>query len=150
MLRAITTASILVAVAGLSGCVGSGGRGSSASTSFDEMTPTQIAAWSATSKYPEANGTPRRMDVAVIVNKDQKTIKVYNFTGEAVRNAKLWVNKTFVAQIDGIAPGSKVLVRTDRLYDGVGNAFAKQKLEVSAVQLQTEQGLFDLHGPASE
>ncbi len=90
------------------------------------------------------------MDVTVIVNQGKNTIKVYNLSGEPLRNSKLWVNKTFVAKVDAVAPQTNLVINTDRLYDGVGNVFAKQKLEVTTVQLQTEDGLYDLLGPVAE
>lgn len=153
MLRSIFAASLMIAVAGLSGCAANGGKGGSSGSStasFDEMTPTQIAAWSATSKYPTTAASSKRLDVFVVVNQSKNVIKAYNTGGEPIRNAKLWVNKTFVAKIDGIAPSAPVLIKTDRLYDSIGNVFAKQTLEVSAVQLEIDGVLHEVHGPVSE
>ncbi len=151
MFRSAATASFTLGLFLLTGCSSSPGRSTAgaASASFDEMTPTQIAAWSATSKYPTT--TPlKMMDVTVIVNQSKNTIKVYNLSGTPLRNSKLWVNKTFVAKVDAVAPQTNLVINTERLYDGVGNVFSKQQREVTTVQLQTEDGLYDLLGPVAE
>lgn len=136
----------------LTGCAVNG-EFSPGNHSAAAMTDTQLAAWSATSKYPGSQSggvAPRQIPLSVIVDKGDREIKVYNFTGEPVRDAKLWVNRTFVAKIDGIAPQGRAVVKTDRFYDSLGNPFSKLNQEVSSVQLETADGLFDLQGPATE
>ncbi len=156
MFRSSGLALVVVALAGLAGCASSGGssgsgtsRSGSVTNSFDEMTSTQIAAWAATSKYPQSPPV-KKMDVTVIVYKDKNFIKVYNLSGVPIRNAKLWVNKTFVAKVDAVAPQTNLVINTDRLYDGVGNVFSKQTLEATTVQLEMDGGLYDLLGPVAE
>jgi|GEM_PF-2245049 len=151
MFRSRVSVSLALTLFALAGCAGSPNRtpGSGTSASFDEMTPTQIAAWSATSKYPQSSPV-KKMDVTVIVNQDKNTIKVYNLSGAPLRNSKLWVNKTFVAKVDAVAPQTNLVINTERLYDSVGNVFSKQKLEVTTVQLETDGALFDLLGPVAE
>ena len=115
-----------------------------------DMTPTQLAAFAATAKYPDTQPSTG-LKVAAIVNRDKGTIKVYNFNGQPIHNAKVWVNKAYVAKIDGIAPQNKATVEVDKLYGPFGNNFASQKdTPISNVQLQTDQGLFDVEGPAQE
>ncbi len=55
-----------------------------------------------------------------------------------------------VAKVNAVAPQTNLVINTERLYDGVGNVFSKQQLEVTTVQLQTEDGLYDLLGPVAE
>ena len=84
------------------------------------------------------------------MSKDKETIKVYNFTSKPIGEAKVWVNRSFVFRIPGIAPQSKVVIKTDQLYNGLGNTFASQKADVSSVQVQTADGLYSVDGPAME
>ena len=74
------------------------------------MSPPQLAAWAARADYPTTAPTGEDLKMAAIVDKDDKTIKLYNFTGEPVRDSKLWVNRAFVARIDGIPSLSKAEV----------------------------------------
>jgi len=150
MFRSVIVSSVVLTLGLLAGCASSSkSTAGAASASFDEMTPTQIAAWSATSRYPQT-APMKKNDVTIIVNQGKNTIKLYNLSGTPLRNSKLWVNKTFVAKVDAVAPQTNMVINTERLYDGVGNVFSKQKLEVTSVQLQTEEGLYDLLGPVEE
>jgi hypothetical protein len=139
----------LLALASLSGCAANGEFNPVGKHSA-EMTPTQLAAWSAEAKYPANLKPGDDLRAAAIVSKDKGTIKIYNFTDQPVRDGRVWVNRSFVAKVDGIAPQSKVTIRTDQLYDGLGNTLASQKQDVGSVQLQSADRLFNLEGPALE
>lgn len=147
MFRNIVTWAALAAVAGCS----ASGEFNPVGKSADQMTPTQLAAFAATSKYPDTQPAATDLRAAAIVNRGAGTVKVYNFTDRPITNARVWVNKGFVAKIDGIAPQQKVTVTTDKLYGPFGNTFASQKdAPISLIQLQTDDGLYTLQGPAQE
>lgn len=141
---------VLLALAAVAGCSAVGDFNPVGQGAEKDMTPTQLAAFAATAKYPDTQPSSA-LKVAAIINHEKGTIKVYNFTGQAVHNAKVWVNKAYVAKIDGIAPQNKATVDLDKLYGPFGNNFASQKdTPISSVQLQTDEGLFDVEGPAQE
>jgi hypothetical protein len=114
------------------------------------MTSPQLAAWAARADYPQNAQQGEELKMAAIVDKADKTIKLYNFTGQPIRDSKLWVNRAFVTRIDGIPPRSKAEVKFDRLYDGLGNTFAAHKTDVSMVQLEFDGRVHDTLGPATE
>jgi hypothetical protein len=114
------------------------------------MSSPQLAAWAARSDYPTTAPHGEELRMAAIVDKEDRTIKLYNFTGQPIRDSKLWVNRAFVARIDGIPPRSKAEVKYDRLYDGLGNTFASHKTDVSMVQLEFDGMVHDTLGPATE
>ena len=114
------------------------------------MSSPQLAAWAARSDYPQDAQPAGQMKMAAIVDKADRSIKLYNFTGQAVRDSKLWVNRAFVTRIDGIPSLSKAEVKFDRLYDGMGNTFASHKTDVSLVQVEIDGKLHDTLGPATE
>ena len=136
-----TTLAMAAAVAGLAGCSSSG------SGHVTEMGPTQLAAYSARTQFPETRPTDS-LRTAAIVNKD--AIKIYNFSTQPVGDAKVWVNRSFVIHIPGIAPQSKVVVKSSQLYDSMGNTLSDQKADVSSVQLQTADGFYNVQGPAMD
>lgn len=140
-LASLATLAMAAAAAGLTGCA------STDSGRAEEMGPTQLAAYSARAQFPTTQ--PQDMlRTAAIINKDH--IKIYNLSTQPIGDAKVWVNRSFVYHIPGIAPQSKVVIDTDQLYDSLGNSLAKQKAEVSTVQLQTADGFYNVLGPAME
>ena len=147
LMKSIRGSLALGAAAALAGCAGGGGG--EFGTGGRPLTDTQLAAWSARSEYPAQAQPSNELRAAAIVTRDKNTIKVYNFSDQPIRNAKLWVNKSYVTQVD-IAPMGKAVIRTDRFFNGLGNSFASQKQEVSQVQLETADAFYELMGPATE
>jgi hypothetical protein len=115
----------------------------------EAMTDTQLAAYAGHAKFPTSQPQDQTR-VAAIVSGDRKTIKIYNFENQPLRAVNLWVNGAYVQPIQGIPAHGRVVVRTDKLFNGLGDAFAKHSEEVTRVQLETSDGLYTLLGPASE
>ena len=149
---------ILMAV--LFGCAG-GNRSRSGSASMtnasggsvtppaEAMSDTQLAAHAGNAKFPTARATDERR-IAAIVSRDRRSIKIYNFESNPIRAVNVWVNGSYVQPINGIAGQSKAVIRTDKLYNGLGNTFASRNEEVARVQLETQDGLYNVMGPATE
>jgi hypothetical protein len=156
MLRHTLIALFVATLAG--GCAG--GRPASKATSSgngnggmdppaEAMSDTQLAAYAGNAKFP--NTQPQTdVRVAAIVSGDRKTIKVYNFENQPLRAVNLWVNGAYVQPIQGIPAHGRTIVRTDKLFNGLGDTFAKRSEEVTRVQLETREGLYTLLGPATE
>jgi len=150
MLRITSRAALaLLGLVVLSGCAANGEFNPVGQNSA-EMTPPQLAAFAAKAQYPADMQASNDLRVAAIVSRDKETIEVYNFTDRPFSDAKVWVNKGFVAKVDGIAPMSKVTIATSKLYGPFGNTFASQEKSVSSVQLETSNGLFNLMGPVQQ
>jgi hypothetical protein len=147
---------ILMAV--LFGCAG-GGRGRSRTTSetngdvtppAQAMSDTQLAAHAGNAKFPTTQPQDGRR-IAAIVSKERSLIKLYNFESSPIRGRiNVWVNGSYVQPIQGIPAQSKAVIRTDKLYNGLGNTFASRSEEVTRVQLETPEGLYNVMGPATE
>jgi hypothetical protein len=153
MRRVLTTALIAVLFAGCGpsrkSTAGANGDLGTRDTPTQPLTPTQLAAYAGNAKYP--NVTPvNDLRAAAIVSRDRSQIKIYNFDRAPLRTVNVWVNGSFVQQINGIAPQSKVTIFTNELYDGLGFTFASKQEEVARVQLETSDGLYNLMGPAAE
>ena len=149
---------VAVVAGGLAvGCGGNRSASSAASGSgssdmdppAEAMTDTQLAAYAGNAKYPQ---TQPKSDwrVAAIVSKDRKMIRIYNFENQPLRTVNLWVNTAYVQPIQGVPARGRTVVRTDKLYNALGDTFAKRSPEVSQVQLETREGLYTLLGPATE
>jgi len=115
----------------------------------EAMSDTQLAAYAGNAKFPQSR--PRDdWKVAAIVSKDRRTIKIYNFEGQPLRTVNLWVNGAYVQPLQGVPAQGRAIVRTDKLFNGLGDTFAKRSEEVARVQLETRDGLYNLLGPATE
>jgi len=115
----------------------------------EAMSDTQLAAHAGNAKFPKTQPSGDRR-LAAIVSRDRKTIKIYNFEGAPIRAVNVWVNGSYVQPITGIPGQSKAVIRTDKLFNGLGNTFASRGEEVSRVQLETPDGLYNVMGPATE
>jgi hypothetical protein len=149
----------VVAVTLLVGC-GGGGRAADRSSALsnggtpnnppaEAMSDTQLAAHAGNAKFPTAQPQNDRR-IAAVVSGDRRTIKLYNFESNPVRAVNVWINGSYVQPIQGIPGQSKTIIRTDKLYNGLGNTFASRNEEVARVQLETQDGLFNVMGPATE
>ena len=154
-MRRQAVAVLLMAV--VFGCAG-GGRNRSASTrnvtpTMDApalaMSDTQLAAHAGDAEFPSARATDGRR-IAAIVTNDRRTIKLYNFENDAVRAVNVWVNGAYVQPLRAIPPHSKALIRTDKLFNKLGQRFSERGEEVTRVQLETPDGLYNVMGPATE
>ena len=162
MLRPTWTlmASAALSISLAAGCGGSGrpaarnaanggGSGNAMDPPAEAMSDTQLAAYAGGAKFPQSR--PRDdWKVAAIVSQDRKSIKVYNFEDQPLRTVAIWVNGAYVQPIQMIPPHARTVIHTDKLFNAAGDTFAKRSPEVSQVQLETRDGLFNLLGPATE
>lgn len=128
---------------------GSGSGGGDMDPPAEAMSDTQLAAYAGNAKFPNLQAKTDAQ-VAAIVSADRRTIKIYNFENQPLRAVNLWVNGAYVQPIQGIPAHGRTIVRTDKLFNGLGDTFAKRSEEVSRVQLETRDGLYTLLGPATE
>jgi hypothetical protein len=133
---------------GLAGCQMNGDDSTRLSTTA--RTVPELAAYAASHPYPTTMPATEQMHAAAIVNKSSGTIKIYNFGTRPIRDARIWVNKGYVQHINGVAPGSSAIIRMDELYNGLGQTFTSMNSPVSLVQVELDDGLFLLLGPAAE
>lgn len=155
---------VVVLAAALAGCSG-GGRSNtpSASSSYSQptggtanvdapaeaMSDTQLAAYAGAAEVPTTR--PRNdVRVAAIVTKDRRTIKLYNFDTAPLRAVNVWVNGAYVQPLQAVPAHSKSMVGTDKLFNKTGDRFSGRGEEVTRVQLETQDGFYDVMGPASE
>ena len=122
---------------------------SGATPPAEAMTDTQLAAHAGNAQFPNTRPSDDHR-LAAVVSHDRKTIKIYNFESNPIRAVNVWVNGSYVQPINGIAGQSKAVIRTDKLYNGLGNTFASRSEEVARVQIETHDGVYNVMGPATE
>jgi len=147
MFKASFTLAALIGL-GLAGCQTESGDAARMSTTA--RTVPELAAYAASHPYPTSAPASDQVHAAAIVSRSDASIKIYNFGTKPIRDARVWVNKGYVQHINGVAPNSSAIIKMDELYNGLGQTFTALNSPVSLVQVETDDGLFTLLGPASE
>ena len=152
---------VVVLAAAMVGCVGGGKSRQTASSDraangtptvdapAEAMSDTQLAAFAGDAEFPTTR-TRADQRVAAIVTKDRNAIKLYNFENNPIRAVKVWVNEAYVQPLQAIPANSKAIIRGDKLFNKGGQRFSERGEEVTRVQLETQEGLYDVMGPATE
>ena len=157
---------VLVLAAALAGCAGGGTRRTAAGSAnassnrpsngtptadapAEAMSDTQLAAHAGNARFP--NATPRdTLRVAAMVTRDRKIVKLYNFDRTPIGAVNVWINGAYVQPLRAIPANSKALIRTDKVFNKSGDRFSERGEEVNRVQLETQDGLYNVMGPATE
>lgn len=137
-------------VAGLVGC--SGSFESMGKRSSEPTAEARLAAYVASSEnaYPRDMNASDELRAAAVVNRKDNTIRIYNFTNAPLQDVKLWVNQGYVRQLDTIPANGSKRVTFGELYNDNARTFAGSDTPITSLQLQTQDGLFNLQGPAYE
>jgi len=133
----------------LAGCTTSGERNPPTATR-SQQEPTQLAAYAASVQFPSDVTASKDLRVAAVLNNDNGTIKIYNFSNQTLRDVRVWINHSFVFRLNTLVPNSSVIIHRDQLYDATGRTLASVQSTVRSIQLQTPEGLYDVQGPALE
>lgn len=154
----LTKSLTLVAILAMVGCASQSSQSPQArsaasqqpASQAQEPTQEELAAYAGAHPYP--TGEPARNDLraAAIVAADQGVIKIYNFGTDAIRDADVWVNHSFVRHISGIAPGTSISLPMANLYNGLGQPFPSRGEHVNVVQIQQGNTMQTLMGPAAQ
>lgn len=115
-----------------------------------QASPTQMAAYAASTKYP-ADVTPQEnLHLTAVVNSGKNQLTVRNFNGPGLANFNLWVNQTYVLHIDRLDSGkSKIINLGDFFNSGGNNDLTPDK--ITRVQVVTIDGkLYNVQGPQVE
>ena len=147
----------VLVMAVLFGCAGGGRSRSTASRNLtatmdppaQAMTDTQLAAHAGDAEFPTARASDGKR-VAAIVTADRRTIKLYNFENAPISAVNVWINGAYVQPLRAIPAHSKAPIRTDKLFNKGGQRFSERGEEVTRVQLETSEGVFNAMGPATE
>lgn len=110
---------------------------------------TRLAAYASSTPYPTTRASDD-LRVAAIVNRHEGTIRLINFSNRTLSDANVWVNGSFVRKVTSLPASGSVTLSTASMYDSSGRSMAAQKTNPVTIQLQTDDGLYNLLGPAFE
>jgi hypothetical protein len=92
------------------------------------------------------------MEVVAFNDPDRDLLQIHNLTDRSVPPSAVWVNEVFVARVETIPPKSHVTVKYSELLEAGPSVNDLKMLDapVAKVELETDQGLFTVMGPATK
>jgi hypothetical protein len=142
----------LVVVAALAGCQ----AGASFDPQFGDSNKqsseqrTQLAAFAASTEFPRDAQASDNLRAAAVINRQNSSIRIYNFSDRPLRDAHVWVNGAFVNRVDNIPPNGSVVIPRSNFYDATGRSLSTQSTSANRVQIQWGDELYNLQGPVYE
>ena len=115
----------------------------------DDTHKTQLAAFAAQANYPNKQASDDLAIAALMKGKDGD-IKLLNTTQQAVTDAKVWVNGSFVTHLDTIPAKGTVMIKREDLFNHDGISLAKSNTGINRIQIEMGDKLYNVHGPAYE
>ena len=131
---------------GLAGCSASIGPPGAATN--EEQT--RRAAVAAQAQYPKDKKAQTDVNLTALVNQNNQTIRLVNGTDQLIRDAKVWVNGAYVANIDRIPPHGIATLKFSDFYDTGGMSLAGQNAGIRNVEIDAEQGFYRVSNPTFE
>jgi hypothetical protein len=112
----------------------------------------QLAAFAAAeqNQFPRDAQASDDFHAAAVVDRDKQSIRIFNYTNEPISNAKLWVNQSYVRQIDTLPANGSTRVSFSELYNNNAQTFIAARAPITSIQLQTGDRLHNVLGPAYE
>jgi hypothetical protein len=129
--------------------------GCSSSTEIDnpfaggDSNAPRLAAYAAQASYPSTRPSTD-LKATALINRDKGTIRIVNASDRAIRDATVWVNGSFVRYAGTIPANSTFTLSREQFYNRDGRKLSAMSVSVNRVQLQTQDGFYDLQGPVAE
>src|SRR5687768_17852340 len=100
-------------------------------------------------RYPGRAMTSPEVQVAAINYEKKHYLELHNLGTTSIPPSTLWVNGTFVTNVNGIPPKSYTTVHHGALLEAgpATNDLRKLEQPVARVEIQTDRGLFTVQGP---
>jgi len=104
-------------------------------------------AFASTARFPSDMRASDDLRATAMIGRDG--IKIANATDQEIKDAKLWIDGTYVTQVNSIPAHSVVTVKRTALSDRSGN-LPSDLQGVKQLQLETHANLYNLQGPVFE
>jgi hypothetical protein len=104
-------------------------------------------AFASTARFPTDMRASDDLRATAMITHDG--IKIANATDQEIKDAKLWIDGTYVTQVNSIPAHSVVTVKRTALSDHRGN-LPSDLQGVKQLQLETHANLYNLQGPVFE
>jgi hypothetical protein len=97
--------------------------------------------------YPSDAKATGDIPFTAVVSSSGDALKIVNPTDRDVRDAKVWVNGSYVAWVSEIPPRGTASVRLSDFTDSRGNTLSDAKA-VRQIQVNSRDGVYNVQGPA--
>ncbi len=137
-----------LALASVVGCSASSNFQPFASNGPDERA--QAAAYAASSKYPEEMKVSEDFKAIALIHPKNESVKIVNYSDEAIRNASVWINRSFVYKAGTIPSHGSIVVDREQFYDASGETMQKLNAAANRVEIQVGEHLYRLGNARTE
>ena len=145
MNRWIATVAVAVAVVTAAGVAGCG------SNAYDpHAEPAKLSSYATTTKYPSGSATDAAKDISYSVG-GNGVITLTNASKASLGRFDLWINKTFVLQVNDVPALSRKTFAPELIYNNTGENLTTVKSEaMTLVELAQGGKLLTVAGPVKE
>jgi hypothetical protein len=109
-----------------------------------------LVAYSASTAYPDSLKTDTSTTMGTVVESGVHMLRIENFGQNAISDADVWVNGSFVYKVASIPPDSYVKLDLSKFFDHDGHSFVDSQGTVTKVQLHLGDRMWTLLGPISQ
>ncbi len=104
----------------------------------------QLAAYAAATHYTGDVKPSTDLKAAALISPKGDSVKIVNFDDQPIRDANVWINRTFVHKVATIAPHASVDLDRKEFFDASGQDMAKLNSVIHEVELQAGDRLYRL------
>ena len=104
----------------------------------------QLAAYAAATHYPGDMKPSSDAKVAALIDAKGDAVRIVNFQDQPIRDANVWINRTFVHKVATIAPHASIELNRKEFFDASGQDMAKLNSVIHDVELQAGDKLYGL------
>jgi len=104
-----------------------------------------MASFAAKAQYPADAKPVDSFHGAALLAHDGRTIELSNLSDEPWQNVKVWINGSFVREVDTVPAHVTITLHTSEFYDRDGDDMAHAKATPLRVEVQNGDRLFTLH-----
>jgi hypothetical protein len=123
-------------------------------TNPSAMAPNEMnaerAAYAARAQYPVEQATNDLHLTALENRANPNEIQVINPTDRNIDNAAVWINGKYVTFVAHVPAHSVVKVSRDQFYDNAGHRLSDGNTPADHIQVELDNRLFNVMGPAIE
>lgn len=135
-----------VAMVALAGCEGAATV--NPPTSPDD--PARLAAIAAHDQYPTNVQASNELAIGAQILPNRNEIQLINYGNRPLPQSNVWVNGSFVQQVDRIPALGVMSLREDRFYSSAGDRLDKMNVHITQVQIEQGGKLYNVWGPVSQ
>lgn len=114
--------------------------------------PRQEITYAALAEYPQGVEASDELKLWAVNYENKDMLEVFNTSDQSIPASTLWVNGAFLSRIDPIPPRGSVKVKYSEVLEAGRGVNDLKDLggPIAKLELQTDQGLLKVQGPANK